>query len=426
VIAVRHGPVDARVVIVGAGPVGLSAAVGFAALGVESIVFERGTAEVAAEWRGSTLHPPTLEILEGLGLVDRAVAGGVRVDALQYRDLVIDEVVTIDLAVLAGHTRFPFRLQYEQYKLLRDLREVAARSPRIDVRYGHDVVGVDPGIDGRFAEVVVRSADGTDARVSTRWAIAADGSHSAVRDGLGVTMQGDTYAAVSLVVATDLPFGEIIRGLTPVSYWTGPHGRLSLIRTPDTWRVAMTVGADAPPLESAPDAVHPEFVRAMSLLIGDRAWTAISQHQTYRSHQRVAETFCVGRVMLVGDAAHLSATTGGMGLNSGLHDTHELVTAMAPAILAGAGEEAAAARVAESRRRVALQFIQPATRAARTSLDVTSEVDRRRRLDDLRTIAADPRLLTEHVLTASMLSTIGHAIRRNGEAHAATPWAIRR
>jgi len=211
-------------------------------------------------------------------------------------------------------------------------------------------------------------------------------------------------------VATDFAFDEAIPGLAPVSYWSGPRGRMSLIRTPDTWRVALT--SSEPTTRSATDiavlgtVVHPEFLDAMAHVVGDRGWRNLRQQQRYRSHQRVADTFHVGRVLLVGDAAHLSATTGGMGLNSGIHDADAVVAAMAPAILAGHGESTAAATVGATRRRVALEVVQPATRAARTALDCVAEPARRRRLDDLRQIAGDEGRRRAHLARACMLDSV--------------------
>jgi 3-(3-hydroxy-phenyl)propionate hydroxylase len=401
---------EAPVVIVGAGPVGLAAALGFAARGIPTIVFESGPVDTQPEWRGSTIHPPTLEILDALGLADDALRRGVRVDTIQYRDLELDDVVEMHYAVLAGRTRFPFRLQYDQYKLLRALRDAAEAASDVDVRYEHAVVGVEPGDELTPATVVVRTTDGATTRVSARWVVAADGSHSAVRAALAVAMSGDTYETLSLVVATDTDFFGLLPGLAPVSYWSGPRGRMSLIRTPDTWRVALTTG-DASAgighhLVSESTGLHPAFVDVMSHIAGERDWTHIRQHQLYRSHQRFAETFHVERVLLAGDAAHLSATTGGMGLNSGVHDAHELVGALAPAILTGTGDYRAAASVAARRRRIAEQFVQPATRTARAALDLTDEAARRRRLRSLQQIASDEERMTAHLVAASMLDVV--------------------
>jgi 3-(3-hydroxy-phenyl)propionate hydroxylase len=404
---------DAPVVIIGAGPVGLATALGFAAAGIDVMVLESGPPEVSATWRGSTLHPPTLEILDRLDLVGNALREGVRVDIMQFRDLVLDDVVAMPFAVLARHTPFPFRLQYDQYRLLQRMREAARSSPRVEVRYRHRAIGIDPGDDRSPAATVVEAADGVRRRLYGRWVVAADGSHSTVRSALGVRMPGETYATSSLVVATEFAFDRWVRDLTPVSYWSGPRGRLSLIRTPDTWRVALTIDDEPPRNLSGQDAVrelNPQFLEAMALLVGERDWTDIRQHQLYRSHQRVADTFNVGRVLLVGDAAHLSATTGGMGLNSGLHDAHELVQTLSPLVRSGHEDARAAWAVAAARRDVALRLVQPATRAARAAVDVTEESARRKRLAELRLIADDPVLIVEHLARACMLDTVdlGH------------------
>ena len=397
------------VVVVGAGPVGLVTALGLAAHGVPTVVVEAGPAEVSAEWRGSTLHPPTLEILDRLGLADRALTEGIRVDRLQYRDLTIYDVAELRFQAIADRTRFPFRVQYEQYKLVRELRAKAVASPLVEVRFGTSVSSVQPGDGATPATAVL--ADGI--HVACRCLVGADGSRSAVRRGIGVAMTGDTYVTLSLVVATDVPFDALRPGLGPVSYWTGPAGRMSLIHTPDTWRVAVSTddplagdAATAPPgAESS--GVHPRFLEAMHLLVGERPWPAdeIRQHQTYRSHQRVAAEFAVGRSVLVGDAAHLSATTGGMGLNSGIHDAHELVRRLAPALAAGE-EIDALAQYADVRRRVAVDMIQPATRANRESVDRRDESARRDRLTRLAAIAADPVATRAHLIDACMLDAV--------------------
>lgn len=414
----RRSVEDAPVVVIGAGPVGLAAALGLAAHDVPTVVLESGTVDVSPAWRGSTIHPPTLEILDELGLADGALRSGVRVHTIQYRDLELDDIAELCYDVLAGRTRFPFRLQYEQYKLLRELRTAALADPNVDVRYEHTVLHVEPGDQLTRATVMVRTPDDARAQVGAQWVVAADGSHSAVRAALGVAMSGDTYETLSLVVATDMDIASLLPGLAPVSYWTGPRGRMSLIRTPDTWRVALTTGdvsvGIGRPIDSESTGLHPAFVDAMSHVASERQLTNIRQHQLYRTHQRVADTFHVGRVLLAGDAAHLSATTGGMGLNSGVHDAHELVAALAPAVLTGAPDYRAAAGFAARRRRIAAHLVQPATRKARAALDLTDEAARRERLRSLQLIAADEERLTAHLVTASMLDAVDVGPARSG------------
>jgi 3-(3-hydroxy-phenyl)propionate hydroxylase len=319
--------VEVPVAVVGAGPVGMTAALAFARQGVPVTVLEADEPGVRAEWRGSTLHPPTLELLDRIGILESVVAGCVRVDRVQYRDLESDAVATFDYAALAGHTAVPFRAQFEQYKLLRLLRTAVTETPDIDVRHASRVM--DSREDGEHLTLTVVPGDGVPYEVRARWVIAADGAHSTMRKLAGIDFPGTTYPTMSLVAATRFPFEEAVADLAPVTYVSGPQGRLSLIRTPDTWRIAVSTDVDSG--GATPDAwraeePHPSLREALDLLVGGRAWAAepLEQHQFYRSHQRVAGAFRAGRVLLVGDAAHLTSTTGGMGLNSGVHDAFDL------------------------------------------------------------------------------------------------------
>ena len=133
---------DYQVVVVGAGPVGLVTALGLAKLGHSVLLLEQNSAEVPAQWRGSTIHPPTLEIFDGLGLAEEIINGAVKVEVLQYRDLEIPEVVDFDYQVLRGKVKFPFRLQFEQYKVLKLLRTKAAENPKIEIRYESKVLSI--------------------------------------------------------------------------------------------------------------------------------------------------------------------------------------------------------------------------------------------------------------------------------------------
>lgn len=408
------GSGDWEVLIVGAGPVGLVAALALSARGVQTLVLEAGPNQVAPEWRGSTLHPPTLEILDELGVAAGALSGGVRADTVQYRDLVLDDYVEMPFAAIADRTRFPFRLQYEQYKLLSELRRAVTDSPGVEVRYECPVIAADPGDRDTAATVRVQASGGEVTTLSAPWLIAADGSRSAVRGAVGVGMVGDTYPTLSLVVATDTPFDTVRPGLGPVSYWTGPNGRMSLIRTPDTWRVALTT--DEPvhagdSTETKPDndrSIHPRFLGAMSHLDGSRSWerSDVRQHQMYRSHQRIADRFRVGRTVLIGDAAHLSATTGGMGLNAGIHDAADFVRRFAGVTASLRARHEALEAYADRRRRVAAAVVQPITRASRVDADLTDVAARRDRLTGLRDIAGDPSRLADHLARACMLDAV--------------------
>lgn len=396
------------VIVVGAGPVGLITALGFARAGVPVTVLETQTSGVTPEWRGSTMHPPTLEYLAELGLAEPVVAGAVRVSRVQFRDLEHDAVVTFDYGALAGLTPFPCRLQFEQYKLLRLLRARAEASPLVELRYDRQVVAL--SADGDGAVVTAESAAGRRERERARWVVGADGARSAVRKLTGIGFPGDTYPGQSLVAATAFPFENAIDDLAAVCYWTGPDGRLSLIRTPDVWRMAVSVpddpGAAPPEGTYGTEHPHPALTAALARLPGTAASAGqqLEQHQFYRSHQRVAGSFRAGRALLAGDAAHLTSTTGGMGLNSGVHDAFDLVARLAPPLAAGdqAAQDRAADGYAQTRRAVAIETVQPETRSLRAAADATDRARRLQRLDALRELAADPARQQSHLWQLSM------------------------
>ncbi len=388
------------VAVIGAGPVGLAATLALARQGVRVVLLEEGDGGVRTEWRGSTLHPPTLEILSELDLARPVVDGAVRVERVQYRDLELSETAEFHTALLEGATPFPFRLQFEQYKMVRLLHEAVAAQPSVDVRFRHRVEDVRQE-DGHVA--LEAETSGGRRTVRARWAVAADGSHSRTRRLLDIAFDGTSHTAPSLVMATPVDLAEHVPDLAPVSYWSGPHGRLSMIRTPDVWRIAMTVEPDTGPGSAVEDSGRdPRVARALRPLLGERSLPLL-QHQTYRSHQRVAARFQQGRVFLVGDAAHISATTGGMGLNSGIHDAWYLARRLAPHLDADPAHIGDYERV---RREIALRVVQPATDDNRRQGDLHMPEARLERIRKLRAQADDPQAHRSFVERMSMLDAV--------------------
>ena len=335
---------EPQVIIAGAGPVGLVTALGLAQRGIRVLVLEKNSIEVPPQWRGSTIHPPTLAIFDELGLADEIIVGAIKVEVLQYRDLEIQQVVNFDYDCLDGLVKFPFRLQYEQYKVLKLLRTAASNNSKIEIQYDSLIESVNQDSNGVSVQV---SKNGVTKSVRADWLVGADGSHSAVRKALGIELDGFTYPYPTTVVATPFKFEDHFPGLAPVTYWSGPTGRLSMIRTPDIWRIAMTTPLEGVDISSDDRGSISEptqdFIVAIDLLLSripgvSLADLELKQYEVYRSHQRIAREFSVDRVALAGDAAHLTTTNGGMGLNSGVQDAAALVKALEAAIaLNGSG-----------------------------------------------------------------------------------------
>ena len=401
---------EPQVIIAGAGPVGLVTALGLAQKGIQVLVLEKNSIEVPPQWRGSTIHPPTLAIFDELGLADEIIKGAIKVEVLQYRDLEIEEVVNFEYDCLDGLVKFPFRLQYEQYKVLKLLRTTASINPKIEIQYDSLIESVTQDSDGVSVQV---SKGGVANTVRVDWLVGADGSHSAVRRALGIELDGFTYPYPTTVVATPFKFEDHFDGLAPVTYWSGPTGRLSMIRTPDIWRIAMTTpleGVDISSDDSGSIAEPTEdFIVAIDLLLSrlpgvSLADLELKQYEVYRSHQRIAREFSVDRVALAGDAAHLTTTNGGMGLNSGVQDAAALVKALEAAI--AQNSSGPISQYARERKEFCTNFLQPTTTTNHKTVDNPDYEARKSRLNELSADTNNPEIVKQVIARASMISEL--------------------
>ena len=401
---------EPQVIIAGAGPVGLVTALGLAQKGISVLVLEKNSIEVPPQWRGSTIHPPTLAIFDELGLSDEIIAGAIKVEVLQYRDLEIEEVVNFGYDCLDGQVKFPFRLQFEQYKILKLLRTAASSNPKIEIKYNTLIESVTQDSDGVSVQV---TNDGATRILRADWLVGADGSHSAVRKALGIELDGFTYPYPTTVVATPFKFEDHFAGLAPVTYWSGPTGRLSMIRTPDIWRIAMTTPLEGVDISSDDRGSISEptqdFIVAIDLLLSrlpgvSLADLELKQYEVYRSHQRIAREFSVDRVALAGDAAHLTTTNGGMGLNSGVQDAAALVKALESAI--AQNSSGPISQYARERKEFCTNFLQPTTTTNHKTVDNPDYEARKSRLTELLADTNNPEVVKQVIARASMISEL--------------------
>ena len=130
-----------RIIVAGGGPVGAVAALLLARAGVPVTMIERAT-DVMLDYRASTFHPPTLDLLEDSGITAALVAMGLVCPTVQIRDREIGKVAEFDVTRLKHDTRHPFRLQCEQFKLVGWVYGALAKMPNVDLRFGHDVTAI--------------------------------------------------------------------------------------------------------------------------------------------------------------------------------------------------------------------------------------------------------------------------------------------
>ena len=308
---------SAKVIIIGAGPVGTFAAYCLAEYGIETLVLEsESTCET--DMRASTFHPSTLKYLDNLNLADELIEKGLKAPIFQYRIRSTDEVLEFNLQELDDVLDFPFRLQCEQYKFARMLAGKLDRHRHSSVLFNRKLINFSEGNNKVTLDV---DHHGTSEQYQCDYLIGADGANSIVRRNLGIEFSGFTYEEKFFTLSTQKPLENYFSNLSYVNYVSDPEEWFVLLKAPSAWRILVPVPQtlDDKAIKSN-DYVSDIFTRVLNSC--DPIETI---HRTiYRVHQRVINKMRYGRIMLAGDSAHLNNPLGGFGMNGGLHDAWNL------------------------------------------------------------------------------------------------------
>ena len=393
----------AQVIVAGAGPVGTVAAACLASKGIEVILLE-ALPTAAKDLRASTWHPPTLEMMAKLGLAQRMVEHGLICPVYQYRDRRSPEVFSFDLTELADVTAFPYRLQYEQFKFTRYLCERLASEEHATLRFSHQVVGVEQDADG---VTVLAEHRGEVRPFRAAYAIAADGANSSLRRALDVEFDGFTFPEKFVTLSTTYALEQHFQGLSHVNYIADAQAWALLLRTPDYWRVLV------PAVNDATDEylLSEEFKDHVLQDITGSDRIIESEHRViYRIHQRVARNYCIGRVLLTGDAAHLNNPLGGFGMNSGIHDAWNLCNKL-DRILNHGDDPVLLDLYERQRQTVTRSFIQAQSIKNKRRMDQQDEEWLREDREEMRRISRDNKLRRRFLLDQAMFTSLEEAER---------------
>jgi 3-(3-hydroxy-phenyl)propionate hydroxylase len=396
-----------RVIVIGAGPVGLCLSLTLAQEGVPVCLIEALGDHNFLEQvpRAGTNHPATLELLQRVGLYDKLEPRGIIAPLFHYWDRPEGKLVAeFDHALLKDDTRFPYVLQCERIKIVEEALKLVKAHPGIELRLSTEFTAFSQTADGVVARVT--NAAGETEAIDGSYLISAEGARSIVRKDLDIEFEGFTYPDRTLNIEVAYDFRT--HGYTERNYISDPDEWSNLFHwkgPPDRWRVHFPTAPDADETAlTRPDALQARLQRFLPI---GKAFDIVGSN-LYVVHQRVAKKFRAGRAVLAGDSAHVNSPIGAMGMNSGIHDAFNLAEKLV-SILRGEADADVLDRYERQRRHVALQHTQAQTMRNKRLLTEKDPAVRRKNHDELRRTAEDPKLARAFLLRSSLIESLREA-----------------
>jgi 2-polyprenyl-6-methoxyphenol hydroxylase-like FAD-dependent oxidoreductase len=306
----------AEVLIVGAGPTGLSLAITLRRWGIPVRIIDRA-AEPSTVSKALALWSASLEALQGMGVVDKFAAEGQRLNALCVGE---GDRRLATLAVGEGiDSAFPFPLLLPQSRTEALLTE---RLAELGVSIERNVELVDLTQDASGVTATLRHGDGHNETVRTKYLAGCDGARSAVRQTLDIAFEGYTEPQTFLLADVKIDGGNLDH--RSIYLWWHNGGTVAMFPFGnEVWRIFSMRGEDSP--KGDEPATLEEMQRCVDrfgprgLRIHDPSWLSI-----FRINERLVTKYRVGRCFLAGDAAHIHSPAGGQGMNTGIQDAVNL------------------------------------------------------------------------------------------------------
>ncbi|MEX0958649.1 MAG: NAD(P)/FAD-dependent oxidoreductase [Burkholderiales bacterium] len=307
------------VIVAGAGPVGLSLALGLARAGTDVLVLEK-EAVTAEHSRAPAIWPGTQEILAQLGVIERFLEQGIVLRRIEVHDADRGRVlVRIPIEELRDETLYAHLLILPQAQTERLLLQALHEQARARVLFAAEAAGF--AQDASKVEVRYR-CNGREELAQARFVVGCDGAHSRVREFLGAAFEGMTYSVKAALADVDVegdndePFPRLT---------TRPDLVIAIRIDRQRWRLILPIASESG------HSLDTRVAEAMRALFPSRRYRQVWQSE-FRLHNRLSSRFAQGRIVLAGDAAHLNSPVGGQGMNAGIRDAAELTRALHAAL----------------------------------------------------------------------------------------------
>lgn len=361
------------VLVSGAGPVGLVTALKLARAGIRVVVVDCEPA-IRDEPRAAVYHSPVVERFASLGVLEDLKEIGVLKQAYHYWDIEHRPLGHFSFDVLRPEdTTHPFNLHLGQPALAEVILRHLLRVPGVEVRWNTKLVAITQSDDAVTATVETREGP---KEIRAQWLVGADGGHSGTRRALNLKLEGVTHP--EWFVATNVMFDFTRHG----------YGQSNIVLDPEHWAIIPVINKaglwrctyreEGALSEAEARALVPERYKLFAPGLADTTPAAVNP---YRVHDRCAETFRAGRVLLAGDAAHLVNPIGGLGLTGGLLDAFPLSEALI-AVIEGRQPDSLLDAWAAERRRVFLEVTVPT--ATENRRRVSERDPEKKRADEVR------------------------------------------